>query len=272
MLSAAVYILHINKVLILSDPVWTELYLKPQMKREGGFRRLIKKGYVPVIETLPFDFNTKDVVEILENSTAESVLLSPAVSMLFGEGQQLETFHRKTFFIFSRTDQEPEYTPENIFFLRIDPEELSRELLTLMGELYSASESSPTVYLLWNKASYVSQEAVEAAQTVLERNQLSPKIPIITSEEKMSEIPINRSTLCIFLPGSDSENQKLMEELHRKGGKAIVLADSLSLEAWPDTVIGVMEIDISGILVKSSESVGLSAESRSVSIPFSLRF
>ncbi|MGC9313729.1 MAG: hypothetical protein ACP5IA_13665 [Sediminispirochaetaceae bacterium] len=283
---AGFYAAAARQVLVLTDPIWNELYLEDQVKKQGLSGTLLKRGYLLRTRVVPVELD-KDVIEqAMGKSRAGIMLFSPAVSVVFNdlypEGE-LEgwTSRRRpsSIVVFGKTSGRQESRSNSLnsgkspfvmrLFIRAD--ELITELDEFFDQIPLEKENFSRIYILRNRGSFVPEQVIDMSRELVRSRYPSAEVTVLTSMNEFEARPVDGNTLVLLLPGFGSDNKRVLDNLNRQGGKAIVTADSYSIAAWPDTVMGAVEFDLEGILLEALEKSEAGDRDRFFSIPFTIR-
>lgn len=283
---AGVYATGTRQVLLITDPIWNELYLEDQAKKQDLSGTLLKRGYLLRTKVVPLELD-KDVIEqAMGKSRARIMLFSPAVSVVFNdlylEGE-LEGWPSRrrpsSIVVFGKAPGRQESRSNSLnsgkgpyvmrLFIRAD--ELITELDEFFDQITLEEENFSRICILRNRGSFVPEQVVDEAEKLVRRRYSSAEVTVLASMNEFEARSVDGNTLVLLLPGFGSDNKRVLDNLNRQGGRAIVTADSYSRAAWPDTVIGAVEFDLKRILIGALEKNDERDAERFFPLPFIVR-
>lgn len=284
-LITGIYAVRTRQVLLLTDPIWNELYLQDQVKEQDLTVLLLKRGYLLRTKEVPMEINADTIEPALENCSARVLLLSPAVSAVFSnlylEGGLKELDYRRglrSILVFRNGISGEESVSSRlntgrgpvVRHLLITADALLSELVELLDQSTTEEEFS-RVYILRNRNSFIPEQVADGAADLMRSRFPSALVRVLNSMNEFERLTIDGNTLVLLLPGFGSDNKRVLDNLNRQGGRAIAAADSRSLTAWPDTVLGTVEFDLKRIILEALEESDENDADRFFSIPFAVR-
>ncbi len=285
-IAAGFYAAAARQVLVLTDPIWNELYLEDQVKKQELSGTLLKRGYLLRTKEVPLESGFDVIEPVLENNYAGIMFLSPAVSVVFNnlysEGGLKELNSPsvpRSIIVFGEGAGGPENRSRStntvsgrvVQRLVITADKLLPELETLLNRTAPAEEDISRIYLLRNRNSFVPEQVTDGAAELMRTRYPSAEVEVFTSMNDFEQAAADGTTLALLLPGFGSDNKRVLDTLNRQGGRAIVMADFHSLAAWPDTVLGTVEFDLKRIIVEALEKRDERDTNRFFSVPFTVR-
>ena len=285
-LITGIYAVRTRQVLLLTDPIWNELYLQDQVKEQDLTGTLLKRGYLLRTKEVSIAIDIEAVEPALENSTAGILLLSPAVSDVFStlyrEGELEELNYRRglrSIIVFGNGTSGEEggsRSPNTgrgpvVRHLLITTDGLLSELEELLDQSSPEEEEFSRIYILRSRNSFVPEQVIDGAGDLMRSRFPSASVTVFTSLSEFEKVTIGGNTLVLLLPGFGSDNKRILDNLNRQGGRAIAAFDSRSLTAWPDTVLGAVEFDLKSILIDALERSDQRDSDRLFPIPFTVR-
>jgi hypothetical protein len=275
-----------RQVLILTDPIWNELYLRDQVKKQGLSWTLLKRGYLLRRRVVPVELDKEVIEQAVGKSRAGIVLISPAVSVVFnniypeGELEGLTSRRSpKRIVVFGKAPDGSGKSSSGLnsgkgpfvmrLFIRAD--ELITELDDFFDQIPREEENFSRICILRNRGSFVPEQVIDMSRELVRTRYPSAEVTVLASMREFEKMPLDGNALVILLPGFGSDNKRVLDTLNRQGGRAILTADSHSLDAWPDTVLGTVDFDLERIIIGALEKSDEGDAEHFYPLPFTVR-
>lgn len=269
-LVAAVFfaVMSIPRAVVMTDPVWDDLYLRRDHQLFSMEKLLLKHRYFPLESIISLESPALTLEGEISARESNLMLLSPHFSGLFLDAELGKKFPEREFILVSMRELSEDPPSENLHILRPDPKELAELLASVIEEAEVPGEETGKVLLFREEDNWIGSDGYDIlvermGEILFSRTVESAKSGKINTASP--EVPV------IVFSGSGGESREVLQGLSQRGGKAVVVGDGYALTAWPGTVVAAVVPDIVKTLAGVLENRELAEGNQKDSILFSVK-